>query len=447
MNDVTFRMVLTLMLKNRWDSEVVDITTAFLYGDMEEQVFMSLPQGLEEVLDEEEAPGEDECLELLKTIYGTKQASRQYSKKFMQRMKGEGFQSIHADSCVLLRTSEAGLVIICVHVDDCFITGDSKAIAEAIIDIEKHFETRRLGKVDEYIGCTVQMTGEGKCVLIQPDMIKKIERDFGEVALKECSKERSSDTPMASQKMVERPDADSTLLSPAEQTKYRSCVGMLMYLVKHSRPDLSNAVRELTKVMDGATAEHWKMALKTVKFVLSTKNRGLAMEPTDAHNIEAYVDSDFAGDKGNRRSITGYLVYFCGVVVAWKSKQQGGVTLSSTEAEYYATSELATELLFVKQIAEFLQVPLQMPMVARVDNNGAIYLANNATSGARTKHVDTRVHFVRDLIQSEPPILESQFVGTADNQSDTYTKNTPTDVFWKHTGRYMVDVAEAKDLT
>lgn len=212
---------------------------------------------------------------------------------------------------------------------------------------------------------------------------------------------------------------------------------MLLYLVKHSRPDLSNAVRELTKVMDGATVEHMKLALKCVQFVLNTRNRGLYMEPSNTFKIEAYVDSDFAGDQDTRRSITGYLIYFCGVVIAWKSKQQGGVTLSSSEAEYYAISEVATELLFVKQIAEFLRVNLQLPMIVRVDNNGAIYLANNSTSGTRTKHVDTRVHFVRDLTQAEPKVLEPQFVPSADNQSDTYTKNVTSDLFFKHTSHYM----------
>jgi hypothetical protein len=83
------------------------------------------------------------------------------------------------------------------------------------------------------------------------------------------------------------------------------------------------------------------------------------VEPNIDCGVKAYVDSDFAGDRGNRRSITGFLVHLFGVPVAWKSRQQGGVTLSSSEAEYYAISELAKELKFVKMILDFLDVKYQ----------------------------------------------------------------------------------------
>jgi hypothetical protein len=105
---------------------------------------------------------------------------------------------------------------------------------------------------------------------------------------------------------------------------------MFLYLVKHSRPDLSNAVRELTKVMDGAATTHFKLMLSVVKYVISTKERGILLKPDLILNeITAYVDSDFAGHKGNRRSVTSFLIFLCGIPIFWKSKQHGGVTLSA----------------------------------------------------------------------------------------------------------------------
>lgn len=430
--DVTFRTVLVLAIQNNWRVEIVDITTAFLYGDMEEQVFMTMPHGLDVVDENGGWDSQVDATELLQTIYGTKQASRQFWKKLMKVLKEiEKFATTHADPCLLIRITGVGVVLICAYVDDLLIAGDSDAVEEVMNAIDTHFETRRLGPLDEYIGCTVKKHDDGSCTLLQPDMVKKIVKEFGA----EAATMRNTETPMGSP--VIRPDENDDLLNKEDQTRYRSGVGMLLYLVKHSRPDLNNAVRELSKVMDGATADHMKMMLRTVRFVMKTKNRGLHMKPTRDYTLEAYVDSDFAGDQGTRKSITGYLVYFCGVVVAWKSKQQGGVTLSSSEAEYYALSEVATELLFVKQIVEFLGVPLQLPMVVHVDNNGAIYLANNSISGTRTKHIDTRVHFVRDLTQAEPPVLKTIFVRTEDNQADTFTKNVSNDLFWRLTSKYM----------
>jgi hypothetical protein len=89
-------------------------------------------------------------------------------------------------------------------------------------------------------------------------------------------------------------------LDQDQQKEFRSGVGMLLYLVKHSRPDISNAVRELSKVMDGATQDHMNTLRRVIKFVLSTKKRGVRMKPTPENGVVAYVDSDYAGDKGNR---------------------------------------------------------------------------------------------------------------------------------------------------
>jgi len=436
-NDITFRIVIALKLRNGWDSEVLDVTTAFLHGDMDEQVFMTMPEGLD-LIEDGWDPKED-CAELLQTIYGTKQAGRQYWKKFIAWMKKKGYVSTHVDPCLLMKKFGEYVVIICVYVDDCLITGDRKAIEAAMNDIEGYFETRRLGKLEEYIGCSI-IDFESGCILLQPDMITKIEKEFGSLV----TEMRDPDSPMGPGITVNRPSENEELLKVEDQKKFRSAVGMLLYLVKHSRPDLSNAVRELSKVMDGATNAHEKLLHRVIKYVLATKNRGVFMNPNEGKIVEAYVDSDYAGDKDTRRSITGYVVYVFGALVAWKSKQQGGVTLSSSEAEYYAISEIATELLFIKQVLQFLEVDFELPITLRVDNNGAIYLANNASSGSRTKHVDVRVHFVRDLTQEEPKVLKIVFVKSADNQADTFTKNTSNEVFWKHTNKYMKDFVNSK---
>jgi hypothetical protein len=105
------------------------------------------------------------------------------------------------------------------------------------------------------------------------------------------------------------------------------------------------------------------------------------------------------------------------------------------EAEYYAISEVAMVLKFLRMILEFVEMDVGASMTVRVDNIGAIHLANNATSGTRTKHVDTRVHFVRELVQGDNKIMTIEFVRSIDNQSDTFTKNTTQEISWKHTSR------------
>ena len=171
----------------------------------------------------------EDCAELLKTIYGTKQAARQYYMKFMKVMKDKGFTSTTAESCLLKRIDKNGTVIICVYVDDCFITGVRKAIDAAMNDINSVFETRRIGRMSEYIGCTLVDLGEdGSKKLMQPDMIKKLEQEFGP----DVADLREALTPMGPGNTVERPSEDDPQLSTEEQKRYRSGVGMLLYLVK-----------------------------------------------------------------------------------------------------------------------------------------------------------------------------------------------------------------------
>jgi hypothetical protein len=180
--------------------------------------------------------------------------------------------------------------MICVYVDDCLITGDRTAIDIAISDIESVFDTRRLGPLNEYIGCTFQTMPDGKMKIIQPEMIRKLELTFGEAV----SEIRDSNTPMSAGTSVMIPSDADDKLDPTAQRECRSGVGMLLYMVKHSRPDLSNAVRELSKVMDAATKNHKTMLLRLIKFVIQTKDRGIRIKPQTEDEVIAFVDSDFA---------------------------------------------------------------------------------------------------------------------------------------------------------
>ena len=142
---------------------------------------------------------------------------------------------------------------------------------------------------------------------------------------------------------------------------YHSGVGMLLYLVKHSRPDISNVVRELTKCMDKANKAALKELFRAIKFVIDTEMYGLRLQPNIedfADNAEliwelvVYTDSDWAGDMDTRRSVTGFILFLLGVPILWKSRAQKSVSLSSSEAEYYGCSEAAKEIKYITQVLQ-----------------------------------------------------------------------------------------------
>ena len=240
-------------------------------------------------------------------------------------------------------------------------------------------------------------------------------------------------------------------LNYKEQTEFRSGVGMLLYLLKFSRPDLSNPIREVAKVMDGATQGHLKTLYRLIKFTLETRNKALKMEPCDWEftdgeiiwMLQAYSDSDWAKDTETRRSVTGYIVYLNGCAVLWKSKLQRNVTLSSSESEYCAGSETVQGILYVKMILEFLGIKVKLPIIVHIDNIGAIYMSNNEMSGTRTRHIDCRYHFVKEYI--EDGVIKIIFVRSEKNDADIFTKNLNAELYERHVAKYIEVIGEVED--
>jgi len=217
---------------------------------------------------------------------------------------------------------------------------------------------------------------------------------------------------------------------------YRSAVGTLLYLLKYSRPCLANPLRELSKALDGASQATFKELKRVIKFVLDTADYGLKIEPIskptgEAWTMTVFSDSDYAGDAETRISVTGFCVFLMGVPISWKSRAQRSVTLSSSEAEFVALSEAAKEIKFIVQVMLSIGIEVELPVIVRVDNVGAIFMAENVSTSPRTKHVDVRYHFVREFV--EDGFIKIIFVRTKDNTADVFTKNVVGELFDKHT--------------
>ena len=284
------------------------------------------------------------------------------------------------------------------YVDDFLMMGDDLLMEDVINKVEVEFDVRRIGKPSKYIGCELYFSK--KCVQIaQHDIITKMERAFED----ELGKEKAFEVPIPQGVRIKMLQEEDEQMGERQQAKYRSGVGSLLYLTKHSRPDICNAVRELSKVMDKGTTQHYKRMVQVIRYIQETRNKVLTFEPqlneNDVWCLNAYSDSDWAGDVDDRRSITGWCIYVGGCLVGWGSRAQRSVTLSSTEAEYVAVSEVCTEILFVAQIMQFLGMEIIYPLIVNVDNIGAIFVTENSV-GRRTRHIDARYHFVQEYIEA-----------------------------------------------
>jgi len=263
-------------------------------------------------------------------------------QKFTKILKRIGFTEGEVDPCLFFRRDEDGIVFIAVYVDDNLIVGSPKAVNKTIDQLKRQGLVLKIEEdLKDYLSCEIRFSkDQRKAWLGQPHLIKNLEKKFGHLV----GKLREYKTPGTPNWNAVKTENFSDLISQEQQVLYRSGVGMLLYLVKHSRPDIANSVRELTKVLNGANLAQYKEMLRLCKFVLDTKTLGLKMVPTlgedkEPWDLECFSDSDYAGDPDSRRSVSVFILYVCGVPISWRSKGQRSVTLSSTEAELVALSE------------------------------------------------------------------------------------------------------------
>ena len=266
--------------------------------------------------------------------------------------------------------------------------------------------------LEDYLGAQIVQSDGKKARLGQPTIIKSLEKQFGE----KVAKKKMTITP-GTPGFIGGKENDISKVDEKTQSMYRSGMGMLLYLTKHSRTDITNPIRELSKSMDGASMAHGTEMYRVINVVLEMKTFGLRMVPTFKDGIwklEALSDSDFANDKNTRYSVYGYIIYFYGVPVEWTSKSMKSVVLSTTEAEYVAVS---------------------------------VVMANNSSVSERTKHVDLRAHIVRNMINDQ--VIEINFVKSAENDSDIMTKNQQGQHYMYAKSKLvytMQDMNEKKDI-
>jgi hypothetical protein len=193
--------------------------------------------------------------------------------------------------------------------------------------------------------------------------------------------------------------------------------------------------------MDSATWGAYNELLRVIKFVIDTKTFGLKVQPKLDNNLgwdlQIFCHRDWAGDLETRVSVTGFIIYLLNVPICWRSKSQKGVTLSSTEAKYVAISEAVKELKFIYYLLSDLHIKVNLPIVVKTDNIGAIFMSENALTGFRTWHMDTRYHFTREFI--EDVFIKVKFVRSVENDSDLFTKNVNQELYVKHRKIFLED--------
>ena len=308
------------------------------------------------------------------------------------------------------------------HVDD-IIFGGASSVSRTVVDVlNDTLPTKHLGDLSWYMGVEYKRDKEKKVIeLSQTSYIRSV--------LERFDISRSSSLP-AAPSVNPRPVKDDY---DAENVPFREVVGCLMWIANQTRPDIANAVRAVARHSHDPKEIHWKAAQKILQYLRATADLGLIYRagPDVDVNLSVYADADYAKEDAARRSVSGGAVLCGGSPVAWFSRTQKSVTLSTTEAEYVAMGDGVKEALFVHGVLEFLSPGKKLRGIRVLeDNEGAITLAENPISLSNSKHIDVRHHFLRELVENEKITVEH--VSSEDQHADILTKALPSVAFIAH---------------
>jgi hypothetical protein len=244
----TIHIVLIMIIMAGWCAELLDVKGAFLHGTFEKgrKVYMEVPQGFEQFY-----PWNFVLL-LLKTLYGTKQAAKAFWLKLLEAFYGMKYTRSKADPCLYFKWTLLGLVLWISWVDDCLIAGKREAVQKAKAEMMARFDCDEVGELKEYVGCKIDFNREeGWIKLTQPVLMQSFQDEF---ELDESDRPRTPATPG---EVLQKGQPEDEV--PAvEQSTYRSGTGKLLHMMKWTRPEILNAVRELSRFMAGATRAHMK---------------------------------------------------------------------------------------------------------------------------------------------------------------------------------------------
>jgi transposase InsO family protein len=414
----SIRVILAIVAQFDLELEQLDVKTAFLHGNLEEEIFMKQPEGFEI------AGNEEHVCKLKKSLYGLKQSPRQWYKRFDTFMMGQNYTRSEYDHCVYFKKLlDGSFIYLLLYVDDMLIAAKSmKEINILKTQLSKEFEMKDLGAARKILGMEIRREREkGTLYLSQRKYIEKIISRFGMENSKPVS------TPLAAHFRLSA-DMSPSIEEEREymsRVPYANAVGSLMYAMVCTRPDISHAVSMVSRYMANPGKEHWQAVKWLLRYLRGTLDVGLMFkwEKSSEPHVSGYVDSDYAGDLDRRRSTTGYVFTLAHGPISWRSMLQPTVALSTTEAEYMAVTEAVKEALWLQGLVGDLGFS-QEHVNVYCDSQSAIHLAKNQVHHARTKHIDIRFHFIREVIGNGE--ISLQKVDTKENPADMLTKIVPT---------------------
>lgn len=411
-NSSSLRTLLAIATKRRDYIVKFDIKTAFLYGNLDEEIFMELPDGYN---------CNNKICRLNKALYGLKQAPLRWNQRFTTFLKTKGLKPTKAEPCIY-RTDDNTL-ILAIYVDDGLIIGQNRqSIDKLLSNLGKEFHISVFKDIKSFLGIEIQQDKEG---------LKLLQLNYADHVVKMFNMENSK--PVNTPILIN----DDRSEEINEVFPYRESVGSILYLSSKTRPDLAYAAGYASRHLDKPYKQDVANIKRILRYINATKNLGISYKVNNDKNKEeliGYTDSDYAGDVETRKSTTGFIIMYCNGPISWCSKKQSVVALSSTEAEYIAATECCKEILYLKFLIEEL-TGKSVKATLNIDNQSTIHLIKNGIGNKRSKHIDIRYRFINEKVAEG--LISVNYCSTDTQLADIFTKALGQNKFEIHKKRLL----------
>jgi hypothetical protein len=413
----TLRVVLGLAAARNMELRQLDVPQAFTQAPLEEEVYMEMPEGF----------GVDGMVcRLLMSLYGLKQSPRNWYILISTFLVTElGYRATVSDPCLFVKESQSGdVIMLFLFVDDMQVAVDQADLDEWAVDhakLKDRFNITDLGASKFMLGMRITRDRAARTITLDQELyVTKALEKFG---LAQCAPTRtpgiSSDSDDVSQKEMDQ-STDLKL--------YQEKVGTLLYAAISTRPDIAYAVNRLTQKMSAPMVRDARACDRVFRYLAGTRTLGLLFgrRRDEGVAVDAYADSDWASDRVDRKSVTGWIARINGDPVSWASKKQSVVSQSTCEAELYAEAAAINETKWLTGLLHeigMISTKNVRPPTIYGDNQSAQALSKNGIKSERTKHIAIKYAFIHDEVDRGR--VKLQWVLTTEQLADVLTKALP----------------------
>ena len=392
----------------------MDVKSAFLNGELEEEVYVSQPPGFEDP----EFP--EFVYYLLKALYGLKQAPRAWYDTLSQFLLENHFTRGTVDKTLFHRIVNGSMLLVQIYVDDIiFGSTDEKLCKRFAKLMQSKYEMSMMGELNYFLGLQVKQVESG-IFISQTKYVHDLLKKFD---LVDCSPAK---TPMPTATKLEL----NTKEKRVDISRYRGMVGSLLYLTA-SRPDIMFATCLCARFQADPRESHLIAIKRIFRYLKGTPNLGIWYPRESGFELIGYSDADFAGCKIDRKSTTGTCQFLGNKLVSWFSKKQNSVSTSTAEAEYIAAGSCCAQILWMRnQLFDYGLSANNIPIFC--DNSSAIAITQNPVQHSRTKHIDIKYHFIREHVMNGT--VELHFVPSEQQLADIFTKPLDESTFSRLVG-------------